>query len=113
MAVIASSYANEKLLLDKKQRETQKIKELAEAKRLKKSLETAPLLFKLKVGEQGKLFGTISNKQIAGALLEKGYEIDKKAIEIPHHISSIGQYTVKINLPQRVIAKLIILVEEE
>ena len=50
------------------------------------------------------MFGSISNKQIAQELKNKGYDIDKKLIESDHVIDTLGVHKVKINLHKKVIA---------
>lgn len=50
------------------------------------------------------MFGSISNKQIAQELKNKGYDIDKKLIECDHVIDTLGVHKVKINLHKKVIA---------
>lgn len=113
LAVIATGFANEKLLIEKKQREALLKKELFAAKEIKQKIELEKVVISAKVGEANKIFGTISAKQITEELKNKGYSIDKKNIEIPHHINKIGEYQVKIHLNQGVMAKLNILITEK
>lgn len=113
LAVIATGFANEKLLIEKKQREALLKKELFAAKEIKQKIELEKVVISAKVGEANKIFGTISAKQITEELKNKGYNIDKKNIEISHHINKIGEYQVKIHLNQGVMAKLNILITEK
>ena len=69
-----------------------------EATKLKQELEKVVLLFKVKTGEQDKVFGSISAKQIKDELHKKGYKIDKRQIELLSGLSSLGYHNVKINL---------------
>lgn len=71
---------------------------------LKKKLEQKPLQFKVKTGEGGKVFGSISSKQIASELKSQGYDIDKKKIKIDGEISTLGIHNVEIELHKQVIA---------
>ena len=79
---------------DKKQKEDERLKE--EAKKLKKELEKENISFTVKTGQQDKVFGSISVKQIKDKL-EK-YDIDKKQINIKNSISSLGFHEVEIDL---------------
>lgn len=85
---------------------------LAEAKALKEKLEKSSVTLKEKAGEGGKLFGSVSNAQIADALKEQlGMEIDRRKIEIPSPIRSIGDMNVVVRLHPQVKAELKVKVE--
>ena len=70
------------------------------------------LTFKVKVGKNGKIFGSVSSKQIAEELEKKGINVDKKTIEINYPIDSLGIHEVDIKLHKSVIAKANIAVKE-
>ena len=55
-----------------------------------------------KVGESGKIFGAITTLQIADALNEKGFEIDRKKISFNSDVKSVGDYSVTIDLHKEV-----------
>lgn len=63
-----------------------------------KQLEKISVTLKAKVGEEDKLFGSITQQEIAKALQEKGIEIDKRKIEMEEPIKKTGAYSVKIRL---------------
>ena len=69
-----------------------------EALELKEKLEKTSLLFKVKTGQQDKVFGSVSAKQIKDELREKGYKIEKRQIELLTGLSTLGYHNVKINL---------------
>lgn len=77
-----------------------------EAIKLKQTLEKVTLLFKVKTGEQDRVFGSISAKQIKDELNKKGYKIEKRQIELTGSLSSLGFHNVKINLFKEVTASL-------
>ena len=52
---------------------------------------------RIKCGQNGKIFGSVTNKEIADVLSNKGFDIDKKKIEIPT-VKTLGLYTAKIKL---------------
>lgn len=60
----------------------------------------------MQVGEEDKLFGSVTKEMIAEKLAEKGFNIDKRKIEIEEPIKVLGIYTVKIKLHQDVSAKV-------
>lgn len=71
-------------------------KKIEEAKKLKQELEKEKLTFTVKTGEQDKVFGSISIKQIKEKLNK--YSIDKKQINIKNNISSLGFHEIEIDL---------------
>lgn len=83
------------------------------AKKLAAQLEEKQVVVKIKTGEGGKTFGSVSNKEIAAACKEQhGIEIDKKKIVLPENLKSIGSYEVGIKLHPQVTGKLTVKVEE-
>jgi large subunit ribosomal protein L9 len=104
----------------KKWEERKKIKKAKEkeeydkALKLKKKIETLKLELKSKAGEGGKLFGSITSKDISDALMEKyNIDIDKRKIELKDNIKSLGTTNVEIKVYPEVSAKLTIKVIEE
>ena len=98
----------------KKQKEAKDKEALDEAKKLEEKLMQITLVIKTKTGENGKLFGSITTKEIA-ELLEKdhGYAFDKKKLELEDTIKSVGEYFVKIRLHPMVNAKVKVIVTEK
>ncbi|HCM91839.1 MAG TPA: 50S ribosomal protein L9 [Lachnospiraceae bacterium] len=87
---------------------------LQDAKDLAASLEEKTVVVRLKAGEGGKTFGSVSSKEIAEeAKLQHGLDIDKKKIVINDPIKSLGTYEVTIKLHPKVSGKLKVKVEEE
>lgn len=78
----------------------------------KEKIEKTEVIIKVKAGENGKLFGSITNMDIKKALDEKNIEVDKKKID-KDDIDSLGDYEVTIKLYQQVSAKLKVKVEAE
>ena len=72
---------------------------------IKNKLEKEILKFSVKCNN-GKVFGSVSSKQIADELNNRGYKIDKKKIKIDSSISSLGHHLVKIELHKKVIGEL-------
>ncbi|MFJ7733100.1 50S ribosomal protein L9 [Lysinibacillus sp. NPDC097231] len=88
--------------------------ELAEAKALKEKVETLTVELKAKSGEGGRLFGSISTKQIADALHKvHGIKIDKRKMTLNEGIRALGFTNVPVKLHHEVSATLKVHVTEE
>ena len=78
-----------------------------------KELETKEVIIKMKAGEGGKAFGSVSSKEIAAAAKEQcGMEIDNTKIQMPDAIKTFGVYEVTVKLHPKVSAKLKVKVQE-
>ena len=85
---------------------------LAAARELAEKLEKASITVKVKTGENGKLFGSISGKEISDAALEQlGLEIDRKKVQLSSPIKTLGETSVPIRLHTKVTAQLKVIVE--
>lgn len=89
---------------EKKQILKKEAKELEAAQALAAELEKVSVTIPVKVGEEDKIFGTVTSQMIADALKEKGYDLDKRKIEITEPIKSLGIYSVSIKLHPNVTA---------
>ncbi|MDO4582259.1 MAG: 50S ribosomal protein L9 [Bacillota bacterium] len=87
--------------------------QLADARAAAKKLEGTTLLIIAKAGEAGKLFGSVTNSDIADKLKESGFDVDKKKIETEEQIKSLGRFNATIKLHAQVQAKIIIEVRDE
>lgn len=88
--------------------------QLEAAKELAKVLETKEVVLKIKSGEGGRTFGSISSKEIAVAAKEQcGLAIDKKKIQLTDAIKALGIYEVNVKLHTKVTGKLKVKVVEE
>lgn len=87
--------------------------QLEAAKALAAELESKQVVLKIKAGEGGRAFGSVSSKEIAAAVKEQhGLEIDKKKIQLPEALKNIGSYEVTVKLHPQVAGKLTVKVEE-
>lgn len=101
------------LKLKKANDEKMAAKLLAEAQEFAKIIETKEVIVKLKTGEGGKTFGSISSKEIAEeAKAQHDLDIDKKKIILAEQIKNLGSYDVTVKLHPQVSAKLKVKVEE-
>ncbi|MDQ6930283.1 MAG: 50S ribosomal protein L9 [Candidatus Eremiobacteraeota bacterium] len=79
---------------------------LAETKKLAELLESKPLSVRAKCGGNGKLFGTVTNAQIADAIGEEfSVDVDRHKIELKAQIKALGTYPVEIKLGSHIVAK--------
>jgi large subunit ribosomal protein L9 len=76
------------------------------AEKLAKELEKISVTLKVKVGEDEKLFGSVTSQMIADSLQEKGITIDKRIIELEEPIKALGIYTVNVKLHTEVTGKV-------
>ena len=111
LAVEATSSMVNSLEISKKADEHRKAVEKAEAVALAQRINGMNVVVKIKVGETGKLFGSLNTQSVGGALKEKGVEIDKKKIVINDVIKSVGTYDVVVKPYAEVSAKIKVTVE--
>ena len=79
---------------------------LAQTKELAQLLESKPVDVRAKCGGNGKLFGTVTNAQIAEALAQSfSVDVDRHKIELKNTIKALGSYPVEIKLGKNVVAK--------
>ena len=98
---------------EKKQHENRQKKDLHQAERLAADLEKLSITLKVKVGEDDKLFGSVTSQMIGDALQEKGITLDKRAIELDEPIKALGIYTVSVKLHSSVTGKVKVWVVRE
>lgn len=86
-------------------------RQLKELKAVKQKLEGIALEFRAQVGEEGRLFGSVTAQQVAEQLAEKGMEIDRRKIVLAEPIKTIGEHTVTIRLQGELTADVKVRVE--
>ena len=104
-AVLYSTKSNELLNTQIKDRNEKQEQLILECTNIKNKLEKDTLEFLVKTGNDGKVFGSISSKQISEELKKKGYNIDKKLIN-RENLNTLGTHIVTINLHKKVVAHL-------
>lgn len=113
LAVVADKENIKKLEAMQAEIKAEEEKNRAIAMENKEKIEADSVTIKVMAGEEGKLFGSVTNKDVADALEEKGIEVDKKRISFENEIETVGEYKANIRLFPEVVAELKILVEEE
>ena len=105
-AVKYTKTSNERLNDDIKNRKIKEAEDIKKANEIKAKLEKENLLFKVKSGANGKVFGNISTKQIEEKLKAFGYDIDKKKIKLDSPLNTLGTHNIIISLHKQVEANL-------
>jgi large subunit ribosomal protein L9 len=99
IAVIATESVKKMNAETLRQRAHKLAKIQLEAEKLAKKLEKAKIVVGAKVGEQGKIFGSVSNVQLASSLQDAGYDIERKDITLADNsIKTIGKYKAEIKV---------------
>ena len=98
---------------EKKQAAKKTQQELKAAEEMATELEKVSVTIPVQVGEEDKIFGSVTAQMIADALKEKSYDIDKRKIEIDETIKTLGIYSVSIKLHPSVSAKIKVWVVRE
>lgn len=91
-------------------REEKKIKDSRE---LAEKIEQIPCTIPVKVGEEDKIFGSVTAQEIADFLNKEGFEIEKRQVELEEPIKQLGVYNVTITLYRTVSARLKVWVVKE
>ena len=103
-AVQATSTGVNRLKKEQAEAELQENLRIKDCEMLKEKLEKIMVEIPVKTGDQDRVFGSVSSKQIVSELKHLGYDIDKKGIEIDSGLTSLGVHQVKIALHKKVIA---------
>ena len=113
IAYVATPSALRTLEEEKKQASRRVEKEKTSSEKLAGELEKVSLTIQMKVGEDDKLFGSVTSQMIADGLKEKGVTIDKRQIELEEPIKALGIYDVNVKLPGSVTGKVKVWVVRE
>jgi len=81
-------------------------KEMKDVEAMKSKIEMLHLEFEAQAGDGGRLFGSITAAQIADQLAEKGFEIDRRKIELKEPIKTLGDHQVELKIRREVRASL-------
>lgn len=114
LAVEASSGNLNTIKQQKQAEEKRKSEELAKAEKLKERLEKLTVNIKAKSGEGGRLFGSITNKEIADMLKQQHQiTLDKRKISLPEPIKDLGETVVEVKVYPNVAGTLKVKVQSE
>ena len=110
LAIAATSANLNMLANEEKKKKEKEASELKQAKEVAARLKEVSVMLSCKCGEAGRLFGSVTNGDIAEALEKQNFAIDKRKIEIPETIKQLGGHDVIIRLHAQVQAKITIMV---
>ena len=113
IAYVATKESKKRLENELKLRNWHKEKEKRMAEELAKKLEKISCTIPVQVGEEDKLFGSVTSQNIAESLVSQGFEIDRRKIQLDEPIKSLGIYSVPIKLHPEVTATVKVWVVKE
>jgi large subunit ribosomal protein L9 len=106
LAVIADERNVRRLEHQKRMASARAAKELTKAQAVATQLESNPVTIRRATGEDGKLFGSVTNRDIAEAFAAEGFEIDRRQIELEENIRSLGLYQIPVKLERGIRATI-------
>lgn len=112
-AVMATKGALRQLELMREKAERRAELTVEASRELADRLETTSVTLPVTVGEDEKIHGSITNKDVAEALAERGIEIDRRKITLDQDISTLGEYTATVNLLSEIKPKIKVWVVKE
>lgn len=111
---VPATEGNKKVVAETKRfAEKREAKRRVEAEQLAKKIEKVPCTLSAKVGEEDKIFGSVTNQDIADFLAKEGFEVDKRNVLLDEPIRQLGVYTIEIKLHGDVSAQLKVWVVKE
>jgi large subunit ribosomal protein L9 len=106
LAVLASPGNLKSIDEIKKQKTFRDNKRKRDSERIKDKLEKLSLTAEVQVGEEDKVFGSVTSTIIASLLKQQNFEIDRRLIQLDEPIKALGVYTVPIKLDREVVAEV-------
>ena len=87
--------------------------EKADAETLSKQLEGVSVNFHRKAGDKDQLFGSVTSGDVADALTHKGFNIDRKKIQLHDPLKNLGEFDVPVRLHRDVTSRVKVIIEKE
>jgi large subunit ribosomal protein L9 len=111
---VAANESNKKIVEQERQAHLRKdAKEVGEAQDLSKLLNGVTVTIMQKAGENDQLFGSVTSKDVAEALVAKNYSIDRRKIQLDEPIRTLGEFKVAVRLHKDVMAEVTVIVSKE
>lgn len=98
---------------EKSKRAEQRIKEKKRLEEAAKAVDGAEAVIAAKANEQGHLFGSITNKQIAANLREQGFTVADEVVSLHEHIKEVGSHKIKLRFDENITASVNVVVVPE
>ena len=113
-AIVVSDENLKRLDEQKKQAQLEEERHIQEMKDLKKKIEETPIKIGVKIGVEGKIFGTVSMKQVCDAFQKAtNVSLDKRKIKYKENITALGTYSIPIELHKTIVANIKLFVVEK
>ncbi len=113
LAEIATASKLNDLTQKKAAADYHKAEEVKATKALAAEIKGKSFIVKIKAGQNGKVFGSVTGANIADALQAAGYDVDKKKVVLPQPIKTLGTYDVDLKLMEGISSKIAVVVEAE
>ena len=113
IAFLANKQNQKRFENEARARDLKKVKDKHKAEELAKNLENVSCTISVQVGEEDKMFGSVTSQNIADSLKEQGYELDRRKILLDEPIKSLGIYSVPVKLHSEVEASVKVWVVKE
>lgn len=113
LAEQASSVAVNSLKIQQEAEARRRAEEIKAIRELAQKMDKSKVSVSIKCGENGKVFGSVTSKEIAAKLSELGYDVDKKKIILREPLKTLGDYTCEVRLMEGVSAKIFVSVIPE
>jgi large subunit ribosomal protein L9 len=111
---VAATESNKKIVEQERQAHLRKEAKLqGEAQDLAKLVNGVSVTIHQKAGENDQLFGSVTSKDVADALTAKGFNIDRRKIQLDEPIKSLGEFKVPVRLHREVTAEVTVVVAKE
>ncbi len=105
-AITWTKGAEKQISVIKRARSAREIRDLGHATEVKTQLEGLKVTLKARAGDGGRLFGSVTSAEVATAIKSAGGpDVDRRRLELPGHIKSVGTYRVQLKLHPDVTAK--------
>lgn len=100
---LVATEPNKKMMAELARQAAHKAEKLKQdAEELAGKIEKLTVEIKTKVGENGRIFGSVTTNQLAEVIREKGYEVDRKQIAINGEVKTTGEYEAEVDLHREV-----------
>lgn len=96
-----------------KARDKREEEALEAARQLKRDIEEKSFLLKVKAGDAGRIFGSVTAMDIAAELEKQGFKIDRRSIQLDSPLKTLGNHEVKVKLHHEVQASIKLVLEGE
>ena len=111
---VAATESNKKIVEQERQAHLRKEAKLqSEAQDLAKLVNGVSVSISQKAGENDQLFGSVTSKDVADALAGKGFNIDRRKVQLDEPIKQLGEYKVPVRLHKEVTAEVTVVVTKE